>query len=185
MATAATIPPISVEQYLGFKGYPGLRDELINGEIVLSPQPKPHHQEIVENLHRLLGQAFEGSAYVVRQNSNIRFDCANSMPAPDLFVIDRESWRLAIASKDYLSKAPLLVIEVLSPANRARKVDEKAMLYLANGVARVWIVDLKLGKIFAATRNGDRIRKEEVERITIADPVAVTIEAPQVFAISI
>ncbi len=46
MATVSVAPPITVEQYLGFRGYPGLRDELINGEIVLSPQPKPHHQEV-------------------------------------------------------------------------------------------------------------------------------------------
>jgi hypothetical protein len=41
MATAFKAPPITVQQYEAFQGYPGLKDELIYGEIILSPQPKP------------------------------------------------------------------------------------------------------------------------------------------------
>jgi len=37
--------PITVAQYLhSFEGYPGLRDELINGRIVMYPQPYPSEQ---------------------------------------------------------------------------------------------------------------------------------------------
>src|SRR5579884_461573 len=96
VATAPAAPPITVEQYLNFKGYPGLRDELINGEIVLSPQPKALHQEVCENVLHALREALQGSNYVVKHNSNIRFDRANSMPAPDVFVVSREAWLRAI-----------------------------------------------------------------------------------------
>lgn len=50
MPTASKAPAITVEQYEGFEGYPGLRDELIYGEIVLSPQRKPVHQQVAGNL---------------------------------------------------------------------------------------------------------------------------------------
>jgi hypothetical protein len=35
--TARNVPPITADQYEGFEGFPGLRDQLINGRIVLSP----------------------------------------------------------------------------------------------------------------------------------------------------
>src|SRR5450755_4309493 len=73
-------PPITVEQYEAFEGYPGLRDELIDGEIALSPQPKPFHQQVAKNIERLLEQALKGQSYIVRQNSNIKFRLAHSMP---------------------------------------------------------------------------------------------------------
>jgi Uma2 family endonuclease len=47
-------PPITIEQFEAFESFPGLRDELIRGEIVLSPQPKPFHQQIAKNIERLL-----------------------------------------------------------------------------------------------------------------------------------
>ena len=98
MATQiAKAPPITVEQYEAFEGFPGLRDELIKGEIVLSPQPKPLHQQIAENIQSLLNQVLS-DRFVAKQNSNIKFREANSMPAPDVFVVGRADWKRACES---------------------------------------------------------------------------------------
>jgi Uma2 family endonuclease len=56
IATQIKPTPITVEQYEDFEGFPGLRDELINGKIVLPPQPKPLHQQVSENIHGLLNK---------------------------------------------------------------------------------------------------------------------------------
>ena len=133
-------PPISVEQYERFEGYPGLKDELIWGEIVLSPQPKPRHQQVAKNLSRLLDSALSHQSYTSQQNSNIRFSAANSMPAPDVFVIAKEQWNAACKNDDYLSDVPVLVAEILSPANRKRRGEEKVQLYLSLGVKAVWLI---------------------------------------------
>ncbi|MBV8896004.1 MAG: Uma2 family endonuclease [Acidobacteriaceae bacterium] len=184
MATATIAPPITIEQYLGFEGYPGLRDELINGEIVLSPQPKPHHQEVVDNVSLALREIFGNSAYVVKRDSNIRFDQANSMPAPDVFVVSKIAWIRAIQQEEYLSEPPLLVVEVLSPANRRRRVEEKIELYLRNGVAHVWICDPKQGQAFAARLSGNMVVQESFETISISDPIPFTLNASQFFLIN-
>lgn len=184
MATVPVAPPITVEQYLGFEGYPGLRDELINGRIILSPKPKPHHQEVGCNVLFALRDVFKNSAYVVRHDSNIRFDQANSMPAPDVFVVRREAWLRAIQEENYLTEPPLLVVEVLSPANRRRKVEEKAELYLRNGVAHVWICDPKRGQDFTALLAGNSVVQEAFETISIADPVPFTLNAERFFVIN-
>src|SRR5438874_2194855 len=53
--------PITVIQYEhSFEELPGFRDELINGKIVMTPQPKPLHQHIRKNLERLLDAACQG-----------------------------------------------------------------------------------------------------------------------------
>src|SRR3954452_9663145 len=108
--------PITVEQYEAFEGFPGLRDELINGKIVLSPQRKPLHQQISENIHRLLHEALSDH-FVAKQNSSIKLREANSMPAPDVFVVRRADWKRACESDQYLEIPPVLAVEVISPAN--------------------------------------------------------------------
>lgn len=183
MATVSVVPPITVEQYLGFEGYPGLRDELINGEIVLSPQPKAHQREVAYNVQFALDEIFKSSAYVVRCDSNVRFDQANSMPAPDVFVASRESWLRAIKEEGYLSEPPLLVVEVLSPANRRRRVQEKAELYLRNGVAHVWICDPQRSQAFAARLFGNDVVQEAFDTISIKEPVPFTLKAERFFVI--
>jgi Uma2 family endonuclease len=140
MSTAAKAPPITVEQYLGFEGFPGLRDELINGEIVLSPQPKPLHADIARNVERLLERAIEGKDFVVRQNVNMDLREDNSMPSPDVFVIERSRWVAARDSNGYPERSPILAVEVISPANRRRRIEQKVELYLKNGAAEVWVV---------------------------------------------
>ena len=48
MSSSVKAPPITVQQYLGFRSPPGYRDELINGEIVVSPERKPLHHDLAE-----------------------------------------------------------------------------------------------------------------------------------------
>ena len=109
MAATTVAPPITVEQYERFSGYPGLRDELIHGEIVLSPQPKPLHQPVAQNVHDLLRAAVRSQPYTARQNSNLRFPGVYSMPAPDVFVVSRKEWCRACRENEYVSKTPILV----------------------------------------------------------------------------
>jgi len=107
----STVTPITIEQYEAFEGYPGLKDELILGKIILSPQPKPLHRQVTQNIQDLLHSALKGQRYTVQQNSNVRFRAANSVPAPDVFVITKEQWNRACEIDDYLSDPPILVVE--------------------------------------------------------------------------
>ena len=78
--------------------------------------------------------------FVVQGNSNIDFGAEDSMPAPDVFVIARSEWKRACDQDDYLRTAPVLVVEVLSPANKKPAVEKKVSVYLNNGVNEVWLV---------------------------------------------
>ena len=155
MSAASTPVPITVEQYEHFEGYPGLRDELIYGEIVMSPQAKPLHQEIVRNVDGLFNSLLEGTPYIARQDTNIKFPALNSMPAPDVFVVRRDDWFRACREEVYLDIAPILVVEVISPANRKSRVEQKVDIYRTSGVAEVWVVYPKKRTVRVRTEQGE------------------------------
>jgi Uma2 family endonuclease len=133
------IPPITVEQYLGFEGPEGYRDELINGRIVVSPRPKPLHCDVMMNIFRLLRALLVGQPYGAHLSSNIQLGPHN-MPSPDVFIVPNDVWRRACDMDEYLAYTPLLVAEVVSCANTKENVEEKTALYLSQGVPMVWIV---------------------------------------------
>jgi Uma2 family endonuclease len=146
MSSTVKAPPITVRQYLGFQSPPGFRDELINGEIVVSPEPKPLHHDVAENLFELL-RAAAGGAFKVGMRINMTMDTLNSAPSPDVWIVEREKWRAARAANTYPENAPVLAVEVVSPSNRKRRVQEKIDLYLATGGAAVWVVYPKRGEV--------------------------------------
>jgi len=139
----ATTHPITVEQYEhSFEGYPGLRDELINGRIVMNPPPKPLHQHVLRNVMRVLEAVCESKNYTVNTNTGIRFAGQLSELGPDVFVISRTAMEKAIEADDYLSTPPVLVVEVaLSEAEHRQRIADKVAIYLSAGVSRVWVVE--------------------------------------------
>ena len=180
MATAIHIaPPITVEQYEGFEGFPGLRDELIDGEIVLSPQPKPWHHQVSENISVLLNKALS-SQFVAKQNSNIKFREANSMPAPDVFVVSCADWRKACESDQYLDKPPVLAVEVISPANRKVRVSQKVDIYLANGVSAVWVCYPKK-RLLRTYQTGKMTEVSEADTVVLPHPLQGEIKVRDMF----
>jgi Uma2 family endonuclease len=139
MSSATKAPPITVQQYLGFESPPGFRDELINGRIIVSPEPKPLHHDVALNVFNLL-QSAVGTSFKTGMRINMTMEELNSAPSPDVWVVDREKWRAARAANTYPENAPILAVEVVSPSNRKRHIREKVDLYLNTGGAAVWVV---------------------------------------------
>lgn len=114
----------------------GQREELIEGELVVSPGAKVSHAEIVRRLHKIL-RPIEEKGFVLSND----FSCLlkpDSMPVPDLAVIASERWNAAVTADTWLDGSPELVIEVSSPTNR--KLFRKATIYLEHGAEQVWII---------------------------------------------
>lgn len=172
--------PITVEQYEAFEGFPGLRDELISGEIVLSPQPKPLHQQVSENIQGLLSRVVK-DRFVAKQNSNIKFRDANSMPAPDVFVVRRADWKKACESDQYLETPPVLAVEVISPANRKVRVAQKIEIYLANGVSAVWVCYPKKRLLRAYRMGAAALEFSEAETVLLPLPLSGEIKVLDMF----
>jgi hypothetical protein len=68
---------------------------------------------------------------------------------------------------DNMQGSPELVIEVLSPSNTKREMQEKATLYLATGAQEFWIVDAKRENVTVVRREGSAVY-EISQRIMLA-----------------
>jgi len=137
MVSGLSGPPITIEQYLAFESPEGYRDELINGKIIVSPEPKALHFDVAENFFELLKAACNTKIHKVAQRMNLRFPEVDSMPSPDVFVIERAEWQRVRAEEVYPDGAKLLLAEVISPSNRPAPLREK--------VASMWGMGLRLG----------------------------------------
>jgi Uma2 family endonuclease len=143
MASALPVPPlITFEQYEAFEAPEGYRDELIHGRIVASPEAKPLHHEVAENIYALL-KKFARKKHKVAQRMNLRFADAHSMPNPDVFVIHKKEWKRALVESVYPEgREVVLAVEVISPSNRPGPLKSKVDIDLKHGL-EVWVADPK------------------------------------------
>ncbi|HLH02400.1 MAG TPA: Uma2 family endonuclease [Bryobacteraceae bacterium] len=160
MATATTL--LTLEEFIARpEREDDQKEELIEGELIVSPGAKVSHADVVRRLHRAL-LAVEESGFVISND----FSCIlrpRSMPIPDLAVVRRERWERAAREDSWLENAPELVIEVVSPSNR--KLHVKAAAYLEHGAEQVWIVNPKTRRITVCTSD-DSVEARLGETVT-------------------
>jgi Uma2 family endonuclease len=134
----------------------GGREELIEGELVLSPDPKADHAYIAEVIREAL-RPLLAQGYFIGNNSSCVLP-PRSMPSPDLFVVRRDRMMEAVRRSDWLQGAPDLVIEISSSSNR--RLQTKADLYLRHGAEQVWTVYPKRHVVLVSTPDGPREARE-------------------------
>jgi Uma2 family endonuclease len=114
----------SVEAFLAYEFADDRPRDLIDGIVVAHAAPSPEHARIVANLGRAIGNALEaaGSPCFVEVGSGIvpRRRRKPTYRVPDLLIRCPES--------DPGGEA-VVVVEVISPANTASEMDEKARDY--------------------------------------------------------
>lgn len=125
----------------------GLRRELIDGELYVTPSPNHRHQSIVLNLafliksflreHRI-GRVFVAPLDVLLSQVDV--------VEPDVLFVSRQRESEVLSDK-YLVAAPDLVVEVGSPTTRRTDERVKHRLYERFAVSEYWIVDPDLDAI--------------------------------------
>jgi Uma2 family endonuclease len=136
MSTAVQPSPMSVEEFLERpERWDGNHEELIEGEIYVSPNAKPRHNEVVRRIERRLLPLEEQSFIVLGEVACRVTD--SSLPNTDVAVVSRDRWE-ATGWDSFLKESPALVVEVASP-NQSRKLLKKAALYLEHGAEQIWV----------------------------------------------
>lgn len=152
MAQLKTRPRKTVDDYTRLPE--GVRAELIQGEILMSPSLKPRHQRIIGNIfvavrafveERDLGRVFISPLDVHLPTGNV--------VQPDLFVVLKANEHIV---RDWVRGVPDLVVEVLSPENPERDRLVKRDLYAANGVKEYWMADGDVPAIEVLRLSGNR-----------------------------
>jgi Uma2 family endonuclease len=118
----------------------GKRYELIDGEVFMTPAPRPRHQRTVGRLYRALTEFVErrGLGEILLAPTDVVFSERTAVQ-PDLLYISGS--RASIVTELNVQGAPNLVIEVLSPSNAAFDRETKLQVYAREGVGELWYVD--------------------------------------------
>ncbi len=118
----------------------GLRYEVIDGELYVSPAPGERHQNASMVLSVVVGSHVRehnlGRLYAAP--FGVVLDEDNGVQ-PDLVFVSRE--RLDIISERGLEGPPDLVVEILSPSTRRRDMGLKLRRYAASRVPHYWTLD--------------------------------------------
>lgn len=111
--------------------------ELIDGEIFVAPSPETGHQITSARSYDVV-KALAPGGIVLYAPLDVYLS-ENDIVQPDVLWISPES-KCTIERK-YLSGAPDLIIEILSPSTALRDKRAKFRLYEKYGVKEYWIID--------------------------------------------
>jgi len=120
----------------------GNRYELIGGKLIMVPRARDKHQDIsLKIASRILIYLEQNPIGRVRQDMDVHLkdNGEEKVVGPDVFFVSKD--RLHIMTELYLTAAPDLVVEILSPSTEIHDRKTKSKLYFQNGVQEYWIVD--------------------------------------------
>jgi Uma2 family endonuclease len=130
---------LSLASFMARPERQGCIEELLDGELVVSPTSRWRHNEIALRLALQLGPALESSRLGKISGPQTVVLDDHHAPAPDLCVILAD--RQHIIEDGYPRAAPDFAIEILSPSNRSNDLIRKKRIYAEYGVREYWIVD--------------------------------------------
>jgi len=125
------------------------REELLEGELLVSPSAKLSHAMIVTRLRIGLTPLEHKGFMLVNDSACI---VGQSMPIPDLAAIAQSRIQPTVDKDGWLEGSPELVIEVSSSSNL--RLHRKADIYLDYGAEQVWIVYPKTKTVTVVTAEG-------------------------------
>ena len=122
----------------------GVRGELIRGVLCETMPTGQEHGEIVVNLAVMLGAfvkprklgrltASDSGVWLERDPDTVR--------EPDIAYFSAEKIPPGVRVTGYAEAVPDLVVEVSSPSDSLRGVNDKALMWLGYGVRMVWVVN--------------------------------------------
>jgi Uma2 family endonuclease len=154
---ATTLVP--VQEYLN-TSYPDGDPEYIDGEIVARHIGEIDHGDLQSRI--CLNLAAHYPKFWAAMEARVQVASAR-FRVPDVLLIagPKPAGRV-------ITVPPRLVVEVLSPDDRASAVQEKIDGYLAFGIPYVWIVDPRTGRGYVHTADVSREAKDGILRA--ADP---------------
>lgn len=131
-----------MEEYLR-TSFPNLDREYRDGEIVERSLPDYQHGRAQLRLGSFFDRLQRQLSLFACTETRMRV-AANRFMIPDVAVFSPEPPATAIPDK-----APLIVIEILSPDDRLTEVREKLEEYRRWGVPHVWLVDPHSQRLYA------------------------------------
>lgn len=142
MRSAQSSVRLSVEQFEVYPTPDG-KAELVRGELRMSPPPGSPHGVVVSEINRLLANHVrEHRLGVVLTDAGFELlQLPRTVRAPDVAFVRADRLPSRGISRGFLRLAPDLAVEVVSPSETRKELDEKLSDYRACGVQVVWVID--------------------------------------------
>ena len=160
---------MSAEEFLNLPDEPG-KQELLDGELIAVPPAKLTHMQIVKGMQEVLERVLPKRRVWVETGYQLS---KRGWLQPDVSV----SWPDQRVENDWMQRAPMIAIEVISAANRPEHIDKKTAAYLEQGAAEVWV-------IYPDTPSMCVFRIESWERVTESyhsQLLGITVQLPGLF----
>jgi Uma2 family endonuclease len=138
----------------------GNKYEVVDGELIVSPGAGYRHEDIVAELvTRLRSFATANGLGKVLPSNLLYVLPSGNRRGPDVSFITVERATALTPETVFPRFAPDLAVEVLSPSDSPRRVQDKVGEYLEAGVRLVWVIDPENRRavIYRALSSVDRI----------------------------
>ena len=158
----------------------GVRVELIDGVLFNMASPTNLHALVAGLIFRFLGNQIEsnqGECIPFIAPADVQLDEDDkTVVVPDIFLVCKKEKIL----KARTFGAPDLVIEILSPSNRAYYMELKERKYREAGVREYWIVDPERQKVIVRTFNPEDDNDTDIFLYGFQETVPVRVTDSQV-----
>lgn len=139
---------------------PGIRLELVEGEVAVSPSPVPLHSYVDTQLRTILNLHTKSKGLGLIFGDVDTIFGKHDVRRPDIIYFQKN--RLHLVGEKSMNGAPDLCVEIISPSSVEVDREDKFVQYAAGKVRNYWIVDpparsieafrLRGGKYVAAGR---------------------------------
>jgi Uma2 family endonuclease len=157
---------------------PGVRLELVNGEIAVAPSPTPEHSNADNEFRYLLTRHVkENDLGLILHDLDTPLDMFN-VRRPDILYFSKA--RLHLVTREALRGPPDLCIEIISPSTATVDRVDKFEQYKSAGVPFYWILDPKARSLegFRLFRGEYVVAGEARDRETISLPPFPKLKIP-------
>lgn len=150
---------LSVADFAALPEEEGYRLELSRGRLVREPAPGLAHSDLAGRIYRLLWTAAQegGAGHVFLDAGFTLSTDPPTVRVPDVAFVLSDRIPRGGLPQGFGEGAPDLVVEVISPSNRASEMQRKSLEYLDAGAHLVWVVDPAEGTV-AVYRSRSEIR---------------------------
>ena len=140
----STTSQFTADQLLALPMGMGQRYELVAGELRVMSPGGWRHGNVISNLHTRIASFVEqhdlGMMFGAETGFRLSRD-PDTVRAPDIAFVDKQNLPDQMPTEAFWPGAPDLAVEVLSPDDRKREINDKVAAWLEAGTAAVWIVD--------------------------------------------